>query len=201
MKKNKEEFDRIYWLDKFNWEDYSRVYNKYCKTKDNYYLLTAKSLVDSANIKENSLVVDLACGTGILTKILLERFPKLRIIAIDLSKEALNFYKNNFKQQINSGQIKVIQGNAENINELVKEKVDFIFITSALWNLKSDILFRNISSVMKPNTKIIVNFHSIAIGEEKGLIYQIERFFEKEAKIEKFFKRIAKDELEQQLKF
>ena len=188
MKQNKEEFDRIYWSDKFNWEDYSRIYDQYCKTKDNYYFLTSKVLIDSVSINENSIVVDLACGTGAMTNVLLERFPKLRIIAIDLSKDTLVFYKNNFKEQISSGQIRVIQGNAENINEFVKEKVDFIFIASALWNLKSNVLFRNVSSIMKLTTKIIVNFHSIAIREERGFIYLIEKFFEKEANIKKFFK-------------
>lgn len=189
------EFHRIYWSGQFNWKDYARYYNDYIKTEGNYYTLSAEALINSVEIKNDFVVVDLACGTGALTKVLLEKYPKTKIIAIDISEDSLEHYKENFKEQIENKQIKVFQGNAEKISDYVKEEIDLIFIASALWDLELEALFKNIPIIMKEDAKIVTNLPSLTIGEEKGFIFEIEEFFKNKQGIKKFYRRIKIEEL------
>ena len=188
-------FHRIYWKKEFDWETYAELYNKYCKSKDNYYALSSEALIPE--LKGDELVVDLACGTGALTQTLLRKYPNIRIIAIDISKEAIKHYKENFSEQIKNSQIRVLQENAEQINT---ETVDFIFIPSALWDMELKDLFKSLVKIMKPNTKIITNLPYLTLGKEKGFIHEIENIFKEEANIKKFYRRIFIEDLEKILK-
>jgi len=183
-------FYRIYWSKKFDWKNYARLYNNYVKKKNNYYTKSAKILIESSHIEETDLIIDLGCGTGVLTKELLKKFPKIRIIAIDISKEILKYYKNNFGKEIKSGQIRVIHGNAEEINKYLKEKVDIVFIPSSLWDMNLELLFKSLSKVIKPKTKIIANLPSLIINKKSGFIHYLENVFKEKAKIKKRYRRI-----------
>ena len=93
-------FQRIYWSKEFDWKHYSQLYNKYCKSKKNYYVQSALELLKSTKLSNNSKVMDVGCGTGALTQQLLKKYPKIDIFAIDLSKDMLSYYRKNFSKQI-----------------------------------------------------------------------------------------------------
>ena len=58
----------------------------------------AKDLVARLNLPENAAVLELACGTGIVTRCLRERFQaNARIVATDLNDAMLNYAKGKFE--------------------------------------------------------------------------------------------------------
>lgn len=190
-----DKFHRIYWSKEFDWKEYAKRYNQYCKTKGNYYEKSSKFLLEITPLNKNEIILDLGCGTGVMSKEILRKYPYIRIFANDLSKEALEYYKKNFKREIETGQIRVIEGNAENINSAIREKIDKIFISSALWDMEIKALFSNLKNILKENGEIYANLPSLTIGKNEGFIYEIERFFRKKAKIEKLYRRISLKEL------
>ena len=188
-------FQRIYWSKKFDWKRYARLYDKYCRTKNNYYIQSASELVKSVRLKNSFKVIDLACGTGVLTSQLLKRYPKINIFAIDLSKEMLYFYQKNFFNHIKVGRIKVVCGNAEQLHKYTKEKYDAIFIASAVWDLELKSLFNNIAKVLKKNGLVVFNLPALVVGEEKGFIFFIEHFFREKLNTTAVYRRITLKDL------
>ncbi len=187
------QFQRIYWSKKFDWEQYSSLYDKYCKTKNNYYILSALELLKYAKLTNSSRVIDMACGTGVLSAQLLKKYPKINIFAIDLSEEMLVYYQKNFSNQIKKGQINVLYGNAEKINEYTNEKYDAIFISSALWDLEIEITLKNIFKILKKNGLVIFNLPALVVGQEKGFIFFIEHFFRQALNSKMIYRRIKLD--------
>ena len=186
----KDKFHRIYWSKEFDWEEYAKRYNKYCKTDNNYYKQSAEILLNCSDIKDNNVILDLGCGTGAMSREILKRFPKIKIIAIDLSKEALEYYRKNFEKQIKTGQIIAIECNAEKIKEQIKHNVDIVFISSALWDMEIKSLFKNLKKILNKNGLIIANLPYLTINKNEGFIYKIEDFFRKKSKIQKLYRRI-----------
>lgn len=195
----KNKFYRIYWSKEFDWNEYAKRYNKYCKTKNNYYRQSAQILINNSDIKDNLIVLDLGCGTGAMTKQILDKY-KVKIIANDLSKEALEYYKKNFEKEISDGEIKIVEGNAEKISDYISEKIDIVFISSALWDMELESLFSNIKEILNQDGIIIANLPSLTIGKNKGFIYEIEKFFKKKAKIDKLYRRISINNLKKILR-
>jgi ubiquinone/menaquinone biosynthesis C-methylase UbiE len=193
-------FQRIYWSKKFDWERYARLYDKYCQRKNNYYVQSASELVKSVKLKNSFKIIDLACGTGVLTSQLLKKYPKINIFAIDLSKEMLYFYQKNFLNRIKMGQIKIVCGNAEQLHKYTKEKYDAIFIASALWDLELEPLFKNIAKVVKKNGLVVFNLPALVVGEEKGFIFFIEHFFREKLNTAVVYRRITLKDLEKVFK-
>jgi len=188
-------FQRIYWLEDFNWKEYASLYNAYCQTKQNYYQQTAEALLSAIRISQDAQIVDAGAGTGALTSELMRRMPHAKIFAIDLSSEMLHYYKKRFKKQIAKRQIKVIQGNVENINKYVRNSVDIIFVASALWDIELSPFFKNARKILRPNGKIVFNLPALVLGETKGFIGFIEKSVRKEMPGKQLYRRIILAEL------
>jgi demethylmenaquinone methyltransferase/2-methoxy-6-polyprenyl-1,4-benzoquinol methylase len=57
-------------------------------------------------------VLDLACGTGILTRLLLERFPDCRVVGVDVTEEYLAVSRRRAAERAD-GRVELILGRAE----------------------------------------------------------------------------------------
>ena len=193
-------FQRIYWSKKFDWKKYSKFYAKYCKSKNNYYIQTASEIIKSVKLPKNSKVIDLGCGTGALTKQLLKKYPKINILAIDLSREMLDFYRKNFSNQIKNSQIKSICGNAEKINNYTNKKYDTVFISSALWDMDIETTIKNIQRVLKKDGVIVFNLPALVVEKEQGFIFFIEHFFRQSLNSGMIYRRIKINYLKKILK-
>jgi len=183
-------FQRIYWSKKFDWKHYSRIYDKYAKSKNNYYQQSASVLLNAVKTGKHSKIIDLACGTGALTAYVLKKFPKTRIFAIDLSKEMLEYYNKNFSNEIKNGQVMAVVGNAEKISTYLKEKYDLAFISSALWDLEIESVFKSLSNVIRKNGHIIFNLPALVVEKERGFIFFIEHFFRQMLNSKIIYRRI-----------
>lgn len=183
-------FQRIYWSKKFDWKHYAKLYSEYGSLKNNYYTQSANVLLSAIRIKANAKIIDLACGTGALSKELVKRYPQSNILAIDLSREMLHYYCKTLAPRIRSGNVRVVAGNAENVDAYVKEKADVVFVASALWDLELEPLLRSLSKVVKLKGKIIFNLPALVVGKEAGFIYFIEHFFRQALQSSLIYRRI-----------
>jgi ubiquinone/menaquinone biosynthesis C-methylase UbiE len=102
--------------------DFKNLWNKSAKEYQKYafshsqYKKTNKKLIKLANIKNNSIIVDLACGTGITTQEILIKNPNIqKIYAVDFSSEMLDRAKNS----IQSEKVIFINSDAENIEKVI----------------------------------------------------------------------------------
>ncbi len=114
-------------------------------------------LVAHTGIRPNAKVVDLACGPGAVTKLILQKLdetaPEACIYAVDPSPSALALARN----QIRSAIVKFMQGSAERLASLVPQ-VDVVVFTNAI-HLISDKLTaaEQIFHVLRPGGVLSFN--------------------------------------------
>lgn len=167
------------------WNKSGDIYHDYALNFPQY-IKTNEKLVEFADIQGNQIIVDLACGTGLTTKEILRKNPNVnKIFAIDFSKNMINVAKN----YINSNKVSFIIGNANNINNLLKEKVDLIVCNSAFWQFDNlEKVLNSASKILKENGKFVFNlnqqfFNFTEIEKNQKLIIE---FIFKELKKRKY---------------
>ena len=102
-------------------------------------------------------MIEVGCGVGAQTKILAERFPHLKITAVDISPQQLARAKEHLKPEIDRGQVKLIQGSA---NELPFEdsSFDVAFSTWFLEHVKEPIkILTEVRRVLKSGAYVHLN--------------------------------------------
>ena len=82
-----------------------------------------ESILQIAELKDNSKILDIACGTGVLEEFLLSHNPN-SILAVDLSEKMIEKAKSKY----DDSRIKFL---CENIFNIKDEKFDFIIIYNA----------------------------------------------------------------------
>jgi ubiquinone/menaquinone biosynthesis C-methylase UbiE len=88
-------------------------------------------LIDRCQIGERSTVVDLGCGSGIVTQLLLKRFkegPDFRVIAIDPSEWELKIARS----RISDERVTFIVGRAQEASSIINVPVDAVLLCSVL---------------------------------------------------------------------
>jgi ubiquinone/menaquinone biosynthesis C-methylase UbiE len=95
------------------------------------YAASPRWLIKHCKIGERSTVVDLGCGSGIVTELLLETFkeaPDFHVIGIDPSEWELNIARS----RIFDKRVTFIQGRAQDVLSTVKADVDAVILCSVL---------------------------------------------------------------------
>ena len=134
-------------------------------------------LVDLAGVGSGQRIVDLACGTGGVTKLIVERLRGARdsvVIGIDHSAIALKLAMEDLKDARASA-IQFIQSSVEQVSESVKESVDTVFFCNAIHYVPNkDVLLADISKALKPGGKLAFNtsFFEGAHPEETLFFYR-----------------------------
>lgn len=109
-------------------------------------------IISEIKLKEDSIILDLGCGDGILTQILSGKVPKGKVIGIDAS---LNMIKTSNEIKEDNLEFRLMDIN--NIN--FEEKFDFIFSNAALhWVKDHKKLLHNCNNILNPNGGIRFNF-------------------------------------------
>jgi len=115
--------------------------------KDRYW---KKKILEQ--ISDGNSFLDLACGTGILTRGIAEKFPSAKIVGIDITKSYLNVAKQNSNSFDN---ISFILDDAEEFK--LDLKFDCITASYLPKYCDPEILVKNCITHLKPGGKII--FH------------------------------------------
>jgi len=116
-------------------------------------------------ISNGNSFLDLACGTGILTRKIAEKFPSAKIVGVDITKSYLDVAKQNSKSFDN---ISFILNDAENLK--LDSKFDCITASYLPKYCDSEALVRNCVNHLNPGGKII--FHDFTYPKNlfiKGL--------------------------------
>lgn len=129
-------------------------------SKNAFYAGLNARLVDMADVASSQRIVDLACGSGGVTALILERLRGARescVIAIDHSASALKQAMDNLKDARDSA-VQFVQSRVEPLSETVKERVDTIFFCNAIHYVSDkDALLSEISKTLKPGGQFAFN--------------------------------------------
>ena len=117
-------------------------------------------LVELARIRPGQRIVELACGTGAATRLILERLRGARdslVIGIDASATSLREAVDQLGN-VRDVAVQFIQGRVEVLSEMVKERVDGIIFCNGIHYVsdKGDLL-QQISGTLKPGGTFAFN--------------------------------------------
>lgn len=136
-----------------------------------YHIEILLKLMEYYKKTENQKILDFGCGDGIISKIILSKYPNNDFDLLDGSKEMISNLESNFNQP---GCTIINMDFKKWVNEQIEHKYDIIFSSMAIHHLehydknllfgkihtalKFDGLFVNID-VVKPVSKLVENFH------------------------------------------
>jgi ubiquinone/menaquinone biosynthesis C-methylase UbiE len=86
--------------------------------------------------KRKARVLEVGCGVGAQTRILLKRFPKITVDAVDLSPEQLESARHYLKRELKEGRVRLIQADAADLSSLEEQAYDGAFICWFLEHVK-----------------------------------------------------------------
>ncbi|ACA53610.1 precorrin-6Y C5,15-methyltransferase (decarboxylating) subunit CbiT [Clostridium botulinum] len=141
-------------------------------TKEDIRILS----ISKMNLEENSKVLDVGAGTGSVSIQAAKICKKGRVFAIEKDEEALDIIKKN-KDKFNCENVKIIEGEALELEETIKDSFNSIFIGGSGGNLE-EIISRYGDKLLDQGT-MVLNFITInnlnrALETLKKLNYKTE---------------------------
>lgn len=129
-------------------------------SQNTFYHELNSRLVDMVGVKSGQRILDLACGTGQVTQIMLERLRGARntvIIGIDHSSAALRQARASLRDKRDAA-VLFVQSQVEYLSEAVKDKVDTVVYCNAIHYIPDkDALMEKIASVVRPGGTFAFN--------------------------------------------
>ncbi|MFW6174868.1 MAG: class I SAM-dependent methyltransferase [Chloroflexota bacterium] len=126
---------------------------------DFYGRVNAQTL-DLAEIGKQRRIVDLSCGTGAITRLILERLDDARstvIYAIDHSSEALRLARQYIGDRTEAV-VKFVQAEVENLSDVLGEQVDSVVYLNAIHYVQDKrSLIRQIREALGPDGVFVFN--------------------------------------------
>ena len=117
-------------------------------------------LIEMAGVRPGERVVDLACGDGGVTKLIVERIRGARdsvIIGIDHSAEMLKLAMEELKD-VKDAAVQFVQSQVEQASNTVTESVDAVFFCNAIHYVHDkEALLEDVSKTLKPGGKLVFN--------------------------------------------
>ena len=137
-------------------EDYS--FSKF--SQNTFYEGLNAKLVDMADLSADRRIVDLACGTGGVTSLIVERLNNAResvVIAVDHSAGALKQAMENLKDRKDAA-IQFVNSQVEGLSGSLKERVDTVVFCNAIHYIPDkDALLDDIADSLNPGGKFAFN--------------------------------------------
>lgn len=131
-------------------------------SQNDFYNNVNKKLINSLDIKSNQKIVDLGCGSGGITNLILEKLSKsnsnnFSIIAVDNSDASLKEAKHNLKT-VSESILSFVQSRYEEFSTKLKEKVDLVVLCNAIHYLDDkELVIKDVMKILKPNGKFAFN--------------------------------------------
>ena len=145
--------------------------------EQSFYRQVNQALINSCAIKPGQHIVDLACGTGAVTQLILQKLQGMReslVIAIDSSAEALQQARAKLAEARNQ-MVKLVQGQAEQLSGLVRERVDAVILCNAIHMMaQKEEIAAEALRILRPGGVFAFNttFFAGAQPEETAIFYR-----------------------------
>ncbi len=141
-------------------------------TKEDIRILSIAKM----NLEENSKILDVGAGTGSISIQAAKICEKGQVIAIEKDEEALDIIKKN-KENFNCENLKIIEGEALEVEEHINDSFNSIFIGGSGGNLE-EIISRYGNKILNHGTMVLnfitINNLSRALETLKKLNYKTE---------------------------
>ena len=143
-------------------------------SKEPEYIRANQEFIRSVDLSSCKKILDLACGTGTMTDLLMEQYPGIElVVGLDISRESLILAQTHFKEAgLLNGQkgskIFLFQGTAD-ILALHNLSVDAVIMGNSIHLLKDEeILLAEVQRVLRPGCLFIFNSSFYAGTMPKG---------------------------------
>lgn len=139
------------------WNQSSKNYQDYA-LKYSQYQISNNILIDFADVKENQIIVDLACWTWFTSKAILEKEPNIKqIYWVDFSENMLKVAKD----FVNSNKVKFICSDVANIENEIFEKVNTFLCNAWFWQFEyKERILKSVYNLLVNNWKFCFNLPS-----------------------------------------
>jgi len=123
--------------------------------KIGFYQITNRELIEAGQLQVGMTIVDLACGTGLTCKTILDSAKgQIVIYAVDMAREMLK----QAKRSIKSDAVRFIHASADDFAHYIPSKVDRVFCNAAFWHFPdAGVALREIHAVMGPTGRFLFN--------------------------------------------
>jgi ubiquinone/menaquinone biosynthesis C-methylase UbiE len=135
----------------------------FSKFSDNdFYSNVNKELIYSLDIKSDLKIVDLGCGSGGISKIIIDKLNDIKslnssIVAVDSSEISLSEAKTNLKSASNT-MITFVQSRYEEFSSKLKDKVDLVVLCNAIHYLDDkELVIKDVMKILKPGGRFAFN--------------------------------------------
>jgi len=163
-------------------EFYDKVGPKYELIYPNFQVnnhILAKSILDNIRLPDNARIADLGCGSGWLLNELAELNPNFQLVGFDISKDSIEFAKQNFQKT--HPQIHFQVGDWMNVRNIISEKFDLVIcigntLTHFTEEMQKDVL-KEFSFLLNTNGSALIDtykdwnerLNDLILFEPKGL--------------------------------
>ena len=125
-----------------------------------FYKAVNEHLVELPEFKPGGVILDLACGTGAVTKLILKKIQGMKdniVIAMDASSDALDQARKDLNE-MKGNVVQFVQGKAEQISQEVKDHVDAVIFCNAIHMLDDkELVLGEIHKVLNPGGVLAFN--------------------------------------------
>ena len=138
----------------------AKKYDEYTK-RFSVYSEIGKNLIDLAGVKEGMTVADLGCGTGVATEKLLTAVGASgKVYAVDSSPAMLEIARSRIK----APHVVFICSFAEELDLVLKEKVDCVVSSAAFWQMDMNKKLEVVEKILKNGGNFAFNMPAQFLG-------------------------------------
>tara|TARA_Y100000590_G_scaffold459397_1_gene616276 strand:- start:24757 stop:25587 length:831 start_codon:yes stop_codon:yes gene_type:complete len=141
--------------------NYSEEYSFSSFSKLPFYKKINKRLLDLAKIENQKSIVDLGCGTGLITKLILKKIKKdandCIVYAVDHSSNALKTASEEIGEK-KQATVKFIHSEVQNLKEVLKDKVEAVIYCNSIHYVPDKLsLIKQIKNQLKSDGIFVFN--------------------------------------------
>src|SRR5262249_11605679 len=115
------------------------------------HMLWGARVIDRLGLRGDEVAIDAGCGSGRVTRLLLERLPQGRVYGVDVSPAMLAVAA----EELAEGGERVTLIESELTTVRLPEPVDAVFSNATFhWIWDHDALFANLAALMKPGAHL-----------------------------------------------
>ena len=152
------------------WDESARAYDQF-ERKWRRHRTVAEGLIQTLEIKPDSRVLELACGTGACTLLLSSLCPHGEVVALERSSGMLEIARRN-AEAAGTANVSFMIGDASKLSELVsgRERFDFVVSNCGFWYLDNPAhVLRVVHTLLRPQGQLAFNLPALSSREEKSV--------------------------------